>query len=185
MQPDEEDKAFWLAQTNDVKHIKNNEKYVETRTNLPQTRIKPHEHQYFAIIQDFSTYSKALEDYDATSFGGIDKHTLQKFKREEFTIEATLDLHGKTETAAYEAVDDFIPRCYATGKRCVCIVTGKGLNIHPDTDVLAAKGVLRQLVPQWLNEPRLRGMLMIYKHPSERLGGLGAIYILLRRNLRR
>lgn len=185
MRPDDEDKAFWLTQTNGVKHIKNDGKYIQPRLTSPQTLVRPREHQYFAVIQDFSTYSKGLEDYGTSSFGGIDKHTLQKFKREEFTIEATLDLHGKTETMAYAAVDDFIPRCYATGKRCVCIVTGKGLNVHPDTDILATRGVLRQLVPQWLNEPRLRGMLMVYKHPSERLGGLGAIYILLRRNHKR
>jgi DNA-nicking Smr family endonuclease len=49
-------------------------------------------------------------------------------------------------------------------------------------DVFAPKGVLRKQVPQWLNMPRLRGMILVYKHPSERLGGSGAVYILLRRN---
>ena len=37
------------------------------------------------------------------------------------------------------------------------------------------------MVPQWLNMPRLRALIVVYKHPSARLGGEGALYILLRR----
>ena len=62
------------------------------------------------------------------------------------------------------------------------IITGKGIRVHPDEDIFAAKGVLRKQVPQWLNMARLRAMILIYKHPSEKMGGNGALYILLRRN---
>ena len=177
MQPDDEDKAFWLNTVCDIARQPQTV-HFSAFPYISNRLITPREHQYFATIQDFSTHSKALE---GNNFAGIDKNTLRKFKREEFAIEATLDLHGKTETAAYQAVTDFIPRCYASAKRCVCIITGKGLNVHADDDIFAAKGVLRQLVPQWLNAPNLRGMLLVYKHPSARLGGDGALYILLRR----
>ena len=114
------------------------------------------------------------------AFGGIDKNTLHKFKREELHIEAILDLHGKNEDEAFAAVDNFIPQCYNSGKRCIIIVTGKGYN-HENEDIFAPKGVLKQLVPQWLDIPRLRAMILIYKHTSERHGGSGALYILLKR----
>ncbi|MBP1531974.1 MAG: Smr/MutS family protein, partial [Alphaproteobacteria bacterium] len=114
-------------------------------------------------------------------FGGIDSATLRKFKKEEFKTEAVIDLHGLTEDVAFEKVDEFIPRCYAQGKRCIIIITGKG-SAHKDEDIFAVKGVLRKSVPQWLNMPRLRSMILVYKHPSERLGGSGALYILLKRN---
>lgn len=181
MQPDDEDKAFWFDAVCNINHEPQTGKYFFLSP-VSTKFIIPREHQYFATIQDFSTYSKALED---DAFGGIDKNTLHKFKREEFAIEATLDLHGKTENSAYEAVADFIPRCYASAKRCICIITGKGMNVHADNDIFPQKGVLKQLVPQWLNAPHLRGMILIYKHPSARLGGDGALYILLRRQPRK
>jgi len=120
-----------------------------------------------------------LEDDE---FGGIDKSTLKRFKREEFAVEAILDLHGKTEQQAFEQVDDFITQSYNLGRRCVIIITGKGLSVHPDDDFLTTKGILKKQVPQWLNMARLRGMILVYKHPSERLGGSGSLYILLRRH---
>lgn len=175
MQPDKEDIAFWRDVVREV------EPAPQLAFVLPKSKIPNlilHEHSYFATKQDFSTFSKALEDDDME---GIDKHTLRKFKREEFAVEAVLDLHGKTENAAFAAVDDFVPRCYAQGKRCIIIVTGKGLNVENDESIFATKGVLKKMVPQWLNLPRLRALIMVYKHPSPRLGGEGALYILLRR----
>lgn len=175
MLPDKDDKDFWRTVVCDVKPIKFEEDILHVK--IPKVRLS--EHRFFAIEQDFSTYSKSLDDIKPRD---IDKKTLRKFKREEFAVEDVLDLHGKTEDMAFAAVDDFIPRCYAKGNRCVIIITGKGLRVHADEDVFDDKGVLKKAVPQWLNAPRLRAMILNYKHPSERLGGAGAIYILLRRN---
>lgn len=110
----------------------------------------------------------------------IDRNTMRRFKRGEFPIEASLDLHGYTEQQAFEAVHKFMTSAYMSGKRCVIIVTGKGLK-HQDEDVFAAKGVLKQRVPQWLNSDELRQLILTYIHPAEKLGGQGALLILLRR----
>ena len=174
MSASDEDMDFWLETVKDVK----SEKKRNFVTANPKTDIKVKPHRQYAVKQEFSTYSKDIDDFE----GGIDKATLKKFKKEEFAIEAVLDLHGLTEDAAFEKVDTFIPQCYNQGKRCIVIVTGKGLSVHEGDDIFTPKGVLRKQVPQWLNIPRLRGMILVYKHPSERLGGQGALYILLRRN---
>ena len=170
-----EDEEFWLEAVKDIKPIYSNQ--VVSR----EKKLKPvqKEKVYYAVKQEFSTYSKFLDDFEN---GGIDKSTMRKFKREEFRVEAVLDLHGLTEDEAFAKVDSFIPQSYALGRRCVMIITGKGIRVHPDEDVFAAKGVLRKQVPQWLNMARLRAMILIYKHPSEKMGGNGALYILLRRN---
>ncbi len=110
----------------------------------------------------------------------IDRATIRRFKRQEFPVESVLDLHGFTEERAFEAVNDFVINAYLDGKRCVIIITGKGLN-HETEDIFAAKGVLKQRVPQWLNGEELRQFILSYIHPAERLGGKGALYILLRR----
>ena len=91
-------------------------------------------------------------------------------------------MHGLTENEAFERVNSFIVRCYNQGKRCVIIITGKGLSAKENDDFYVEHGVLRRRVPQWLNMPDLRSMILLYKHPSEKLGGTGVLYILLRRN---
>ena len=169
-----EDEKFWLDTVSDVKRKTSPQIVMKKQPKLlvkkRSTEIK---------INENIIYSKNIEDLET---GGIDKSTLKKFKKEEFPIEATLDLHGKTEDMAFELVDEFIPKCYNQGKRCIVIITGKGLNVHKNEDIFTNKGILRKSVPQWLNTLRLRSMILVYKHPSERLGGRGALYILLRRN---
>ena len=54
--------------------------------------------------------------------------------------------------------------------------------LDDDDDIFAVKGILKKSVPQWLNLPHLRAAILIYKNPSAKLGGTGALYILLRRN---
>jgi len=172
---DDEDKNFWLNTVKDVKS--NNPVNIVTEISNPVIEIKPH--RQFAVKQEFSTYSKYIDDLN---FGGIDKSTLNKFKQEAFRVEAVLDLHGLTEDEAFVKVDEFIPQCYNQGKRCIIIITGKGQTIRENDDIFTPKGILKRQVPQWLNMPRLRAMILVYKHPSEKLGGSGALYILLKRN---
>lgn len=175
MTPQSEDEEFWLDAVKDIKKTASNQLVSVAKP----CQIIPKEKIYYAVKQEFSTYSKFLDDFEN---GGIDKSTLRRFKREEFRVEAILDLHGLNEDEAFAKVDSFIPQSYALGRRCVMIITGKGIRVHPDEDIFAAKGVLRKQVPQWLNMARLRAMILIYKHPSEKMGGNGALYILLRRN---
>lgn len=175
MRPQTEDVQFWLETVREVTR----QSAGHIISGRAPRRLVVREKPYYAVRQEFSTYSKALEEM---VYGGVDKNTLRRFKREEFAVEAVLDLHGMTENEAYASVDNFIPQSYALGRRCVIIVTGKGLNLHNNDDDFAAHGVLKKLVPMWLNQPRLRGMILVYKHPSARLGGNGALYILLRRN---
>lgn len=172
---DEFDKNFWLETVKGVEESKPVNSVIREK-NKP---INIKQHRQFSIIQEFTTYSKNLDDLET---GGIDKATLRKFKREEFNIEAKLDLHGLTVDEAFIKVDNFIPQCYNQGKRCVIIITGKGLTTHEDDDIFTVKGILKRHVPQWLDMPRIRAMILTYKHPSEKLGGTGALYILLRRN---
>ena len=170
-----EDKDFWLDSVKDTAVLQNEVSVVSLK--VPVITIR--EKQHYATKQEFTTYSKALEDNE---FGGIDKSLLRRFKREEFRVEAVLDLHGLKEDEAFVQVDDFISKSYGEGKRCVIIVTGKG-NIHQqEEDIFAVHGILKHSVPRWLNLPRIRSMILIYKHPSERLGGSGALYILLKKN---
>ena len=72
---------------------------------------------------------------------GLDRRTGQRFKRGQLPVEARLDLHGLTQVEAHRALDGFLSRQYTAGKRCVIVVTGKGVGKD-------GGGVLRVAVPR-------------------------------------
>lgn len=110
----------------------------------------------------------------------MDGSMARHFKRGDYPVEATLDLHGKTEDMAYDAVCKFIKQSYLSGKRCIMIITGKGLNADED-NILTFKGKLRERTPVWLNSDELRPLILGIIHPDARRGGTGALAIMLRK----
>lgn len=106
---------------------------------------------------------------------GLDRRTTAKLKRGRIAIEATLDLHGMTQSEAHEALDRFIAESRERGRRCVLVVTGVG------TDRLGGAGVLRRSVPRWLAAPALREAVMSVAPAEPRHGGHGALYVLVRK----
>ena len=61
------------------------------------------------------------------------------------------------------------------GKRCVLVITGKGLKSD------GSIGVLRENIPDWLNERRNRGLIIAFSHAVQKDGGEGAFYVMLKR----
>jgi DNA-nicking Smr family endonuclease len=110
-------------------------------------------------------------------FAGIDRANSERLKRGRHPIEARLDLHGLTQTEAYRALAEFVEAGCSAGRRCVLVITGRGLG--PD-----GSGVLKTAVPRWLAEPRLRPYILAVAAAQPRHGGAGALYLLLRRRPR-
>lgn len=109
---------------------------------------------------------------------GIDKRQAERLKRGRIEIEARIDLHGMTQAEAHRRLDAFVHASVKAGRRCVLVITGKGL-----TGEMSGKGagVLREAVPRWLNERPLRGHVIAVSHAQPKDGGHGALYVLLRR----
>jgi len=124
-----------------------------------------------------------LSPLDIGTTDNIDRRTAEKFKRGEFAIEKTLDLHGYKEKDAYESVVSFIKQAYLQKCRCVLIITGKGLH-KEEEDWFEVRGILRNSVPQWLNTPDLRPLILSFSYAQPADGGEGALYVLLRRKRR-
>ena len=104
---------------------------------------------------------------------GVDKRQAERLKRGRTAIEARIDLHGLTLESAHRRLVGFLERAHEDGKRAVLVVTGKGLR--------EGTGVIRAQAPRWLNEPRLRPLILTYESAQPRDGGMGALYILLRK----
>lgn len=106
---------------------------------------------------------------------GLDKRTLSKLRRGQIRIEAEIDLHGRTQDEAHRALLAFLAAAQASGRRCVRVITGRGLRGDGTT------GVLRRSVPIWLNQPGNRERILAFCYATPADGGEGALYVLLRR----
>lgn len=117
--------------------------------------------------------------------GAVDRRTEQKLKRGRIGIDATVDLHGLTQSAAHKRLNAFIIRASEVGHRRVLVITGKGgsgggAGFMPSD----RRGVLRESVPRWIAEPPLRDLVWGLKPAGPRHGGEGALYVLLKRERR-
>ncbi len=109
---------------------------------------------------------------------GVDRRRTERLRRGRLPVEARLDLHGYTQDQAHAALDDFLGQSQARSLRCVLVITGKGTTTE---SALGTGGVLRAQVPRWLNEPANRARVLAFDYAQPKHGGLGAIYVLLRR----
>lgn len=167
--PDEES---WTEAVKGVKRIKANRHIDEIKPKEVEIRQDKVTTVAFDVIKKGGGVAKD----DLTHMDGS---LAKRFKREEFKVEAVLDLHGITEKNAFEQVCNFIKQSYQTKKRCVLIVTGKGF----DDTLFSERGVLRKSVPNWLSNSEIAPLILGYRNPSEALGGVGALYILLRKKV--
>ncbi len=107
----------------------------------------------------------------------VDIRSVERLKRGRVAIDGRIDLHGLTQAEAHTALQGFIAGAVAGGRRCILVITGRGAW----GEERAARGVLRRMVPRWLNEPQIRPHVLAFTEAQARDGGAGAIYLLLRR----
>jgi DNA-nicking Smr family endonuclease len=105
---------------------------------------------------------------------GVDKRLAERLKRGQLPIEGMLDLHGLTQEEAHRQLDGFLALSANAGRRCVLVITGKGV-------WRSDSGILREMVPRWLNEAPNRARVLAIATAQPRHGGSGALYVLLKR----
>jgi DNA-nicking Smr family endonuclease len=116
----------------------------------------------------------------------FDRRAVRQVASGKTAIDARLDLHGLRQRDARIELIAFLRAAQARGCRTVLVVTGKG-DAASERDHLAGalgksqRGVLRHSVPQWLEEPELRSVVLSYTTAGVRHGGAGALYVQLRK----
>jgi len=166
-----EDNA-WGEAVKGIKKIKIN-RHVEE---IKPKEFKPRKDKVTSVTFDALKKGRRVAKDDFTQMDGS---LARRFKREEFKVLETLDLHGVTEKEAFEKVCNFVKQAYDQGKRCILIITGKGINVNDE--FFSTHGVLKKSVPMWLENSEISSLILAYKNPTEALGGSGALYILLRK----
>ncbi len=123
----------------------------------------------------------------------FDRRTLRQVAAGKVAIDGILDLHGLHQDAAHARLRAFLVSSQANGHRMVLVITGKGgvrplapnLRSHRERSGEGSdpvfRGVLRRTVPQWLDEPEFRAIVLGYAAAGARHGGDGALYVRLRR----
>ena len=109
----------------------------------------------------------------------LDRRGRKRVARGRDPIDARIDLHGKTQSEAHDALVRFVRRAQSNGARVVLVVTGKGSGTARDGE--RERGVLRRQVPLWLSLPEFRPLIVGFDEAHVAHGGEGALYVRLRR----
>ena len=114
----------------------------------------------------------------------MDRSSAIKLAKGKFTIQGKLDLHGMTQRQAHAALIDFIQTSFNDRKRNLLVITGKGRPKGHDEVAGYGKreGILKSIVPKWLDESPLRGLVLAFTTSQREHGGAGALYVLLKKN---
>jgi DNA-nicking Smr family endonuclease len=119
---------------------------------------------------------------------GVDGATAERLKRGKVEPDAVIDLHGMTQAQAHARLVSFVKRAHEHAYRCVLVVTGKGSPLAQHDEgrgfVMPERskaGVLKTMVPRWLEEEGLRALVVGVHAAHQRHGGSGALYVYLRR----
>lgn len=97
-----------------------------------------------------------------------------------------VDLHGMTRSMARDRLRTAVFRGHAHGERTLLVITGKGATPGPEpADLMggrAPRGAIRAELPRWLGEPDLSTKLAAVRQASPSQGGLGAVWLILKRH---
>ena len=111
----------------------------------------------------------------------MDARAHRKLTRGKIKPEGRIDLHGMTQAQAHPALIGFVMSSHASGRRMVLVITGKGSPDEAPWPIPRRRGVLRQLVPQWLTTGPAAQAVMQVVPAHIRHGGDGAYYVYLRK----
>jgi len=114
---------------------------------------------------------------------GLDRRTATRLRRGKLAVEGRIDLHGMTRDQAADTLGRFLRSAQARGKRCVLVITGKGLRGEKGGGETG--GVIRAELPRWLNGAGLRPIVVAFAQAQPGDGGAGAFYVYLKRERER
>jgi len=156
-----------------------------TRRTISEEERKLFEQNFREALPLQTAQSKRTAKAKGTATGqsGVNGATQDKLRRGLMEPDARIDLHGMTQGVAHRTLFTWLAAAHSRGYRLVLVVTGKG---NPKNDenapwMMSAHGVLKQMVPRWLNEPELAALIASVQPAHVKHGGDGALYVYLRK----
>jgi DNA-nicking Smr family endonuclease len=178
----EEERSLWESVAKQVKPLRKKPRAAKSQTASPAPEA-PVAAQAAAApkslpsvkVQRASKPEFAPAAPPLVPLGRRERSQLSRGRKE---IDARLDLHGMTQTRAHHALLGFLQRAHHEGLTFVLVITGKGRAVAAESE----RGVLRRQVPQWLNLPEFRALVVGFEEAHIGHGGEGALYVRVRRS---
>ena len=171
---------FFLKKMKGVKPLKKNIKHtedtsIEKNLKLDKNILTKHTHKK-TTTENKKNYSEF-----ELSFGDVNK----ELKRGKVKIDRRLDLHGYSLTEAYQKFKNEVKKNYNKNKRCLLIITGKGVHNKNQKEKNAIPklfyGKIKNSISDWINEDDLKKYILTYQDAGIEHGGDGAIFVYLRK----
>jgi Smr domain len=93
----------------------------------------------------------------------------------------TIDLHGLNLAGAHARLEHGLAAAVRDGVRVVLLVTGRPARKGTSRIDLPLRGIIRELVGDWLATSRVAQSIAAVRNAHPRHGGAGALYVILRR----
>jgi len=176
----EDDRELFLRAIGDVQPLRKGGERVAPLAAPRTPRIVDDDEEVLAELQELVAGRAPFDIADSDEFiegcvQDLDRRILRRLRNGDYSIQATLDLHGLTQVEAKEALLRFVEKCRGEGKRCVLVIHGRGKNSENRIPVL------KEGVQRWLTRGRLGKQVLAFCSARPKDGGVGAIYVLLRR----
>ena len=125
----------------------------------------------------------------------VDRKTRKRLGKGQQDVDRSVDLHGLTQDQAFRHLKSVIEGAIKRGDKTLLVVTGKGgarFSQSGDGTPIAQRtradfdqfgGVLKRMVPIWLEGAELKPFIEAYGEAAKEHGGEGALYIILRRRM--
>ena len=112
---------------------------------------------------------------------GLDGSWDKKLAKGPIEPDRTVDLHGLTLDAAHARLDFAIADALASGARVILLIAGKP-RPHDENDARGnRRGAIRAKLLDWLAASRHAPRIAAVRPAQPRHGGIGAVYVVLRR----
>jgi len=176
--PQDEEALFRAAMT-DVVPLAGDRRYPPpTLQNCPVRRPDIHDREEtlaamrrLLVRGEGYTVSDTPEYMEGTGYR-LPLEWARRLHRGDFPIQAHIDLHGYTASAAKLTLESFLSDAIASGKQSVLIIHGRGLSSPGEP-------VLKNLVKDWLTRCSWRKWIIAFASARACDGGAGATYVLL------
>jgi DNA-nicking Smr family endonuclease len=176
----EEERVLWESVANQVKPLRKRPRAPKAQiaaVEAPSVAVKPAASPKSAPAARSAKVARP-ERPPAPALAPLGRRERSQLSRGRKEIDARLDLHGMTQTRAHRALLSFLQHANSDGLRFVLIITGKGRTMGPESE----RGVLRRQVPEWLNLPEFRALVVGFEEAHIGHGGEGALYVRIRRS---
>jgi DNA-nicking Smr family endonuclease len=174
----EEERALWDSVAKQIKPLRKKPRAAKSQDAIPPAEApvaaKPAGSPKPLPSSRIPRAPKPESPPPLAPLGRRERSQLSRGRKE---IDARLDLHGMTQARAHRALAGFLQRAHHEGLTFVLIITGKG-----KMGAESERGVLRRQVPQWLNLPEFRALVIGFEEAHIGHGGEGALYVRIRRS---